>query len=69
MTEAELAKLLERYEWKLDMIRRYKTRFAYAKLRRGKVTKSRYIGTERKLSTVSKEDVLRRIGVLDGSSV
>lgn len=67
MTEQELGELLEKHGWKLDMIRRYQTRYAYAKLRQGRRTLSRYLTTERKLYLLTPQEVLRRIGVLGNS--
>ncbi len=61
MTEEELSNLLEQHDWKLDMIRRYQTRYAYAKKRIGKKTLSRYLITERKLDQLTEAEVLRRI--------
>jgi len=62
VTEAELRTLLESHGWKLDMIQKYQTRYAYAKWRKGKA-KSRYIATERRFGALTEETVLKRIGV------
>jgi hypothetical protein len=61
VTEEELRNLLEKHNWKLDMIKRYQTRYAYAKKRLGKKTLSRYLITERKLAQLTEAEVLRRI--------
>lgn len=61
VTEQELRRLLAAHHWRLDMIRRYQTRYAYAKRRIEGKTLSRYLTTERKLNDLTEEDVLKRI--------
>lgn len=61
VTIDDLEALLKAHEWRLDMIQRYQTRYAYAKKRIGKKTLSRYLTTERKLDQLTPEEVLRRI--------
>jgi hypothetical protein len=60
-TEQELKAFLEAHQWRLDMIQRYQTRYAYAKKREGKKTLSRYLTTERKLDELTEAEVLKRI--------
>ena len=61
VTEQELRTLLTAHGWLLDMIRRYQTRYAYAKKRTDEKTLSRYLTTERKLDGLTEEEVLKRI--------
>ena len=61
VSEEELRRLLESHQWRLDMIRRYQTRYAYAKKRIEGKTLSRYLTTERKLNELTEEEVLKRI--------
>lgn len=61
VTEQELRTFLASHSWRLDMIQRYQTRYAYAKKRTGKKTLSRYLGTERKLESLTEEEVFKRI--------
>jgi hypothetical protein len=61
VSEEELRMLLEAHEWKLDMIHRYQTRYAYAKKRIDGKPRSRYLTTERKLDSLTVEEVLKRI--------
>ena len=63
VTESELSALLQSHGWYLAMEQRYKTRYAYAKRRKGKNSLSRYLITENKLSQLTQEEVLRRITV------
>jgi hypothetical protein len=62
VTESELSEILRSKGWTLVMQQRYKTRYASAKRRYGKIVKSRYISTENKLSQLSAEDILKKIG-------
>jgi hypothetical protein len=61
VTEEELKALVEEHGWYLMMVRRYKTRYAYAKKREGKTVIARYIITEAKLSQLSREEVLKKL--------
>jgi hypothetical protein len=61
LTEAELATLLREYGWYLDMVPKYKTRYAYAKRRVGKTVQTKYLITESKLQQLTREDVLKII--------
>jgi hypothetical protein len=61
VTEAELSSLLKEQGWYLVMLRKYKTRYAYAKKRAGKRVLTRYLKTESKLSELTVSDVLKRI--------
>lgn len=61
MSVQELSDLLRLHGWYLDLIRRYKTRYAYAKRRVGKQILTRYLKTETKLEEVTPEFVLERI--------
>ena len=62
VTQDELSTLLHTHGWYLDMNKKYKTRYAYAKRRVGKRVLSRYLITENKLHQLSQEDVLKKIG-------
>ncbi len=61
MTEVELAALLHEYGWYLDMVPKYKTRYAYAKRRVGKTVQTKYLITGSKLEQLTREDVLKII--------
>lgn len=61
MTVEELSELLQLHGWYLDMMQRYKTRYAYAKRRVGKQVQTRYLKSENKLNELSPENVLERI--------
>ncbi len=61
VTEQEIAALLQRYGWYLDMVRKYKTRYGYAKRREGERVLTRYISTENRFSALTEEDILKRI--------
>jgi hypothetical protein len=61
VTEDELATLLHSHGWYLDMYKKYQTRYAYAKRRVGKTVQSKYLITERKLSQLTQEDVLKKL--------
>ncbi|HZU00285.1 MAG TPA: hypothetical protein VFA10_11515 [Ktedonobacteraceae bacterium] len=61
MTVQEIADLLQLHGWYLDLIRRYKTRYAYAKRRVGNQVQTRYLKTEAKLEEVTPAFVLERI--------
>lgn len=61
VTEGELATLLHTHGWYLDMIRKYKTRYAYAKRREGKTVVTRYLKSESKFSELTPEEVVKRI--------
>jgi len=63
VTESELSTLLQAHGWYLDMVKRYKTQYAYAKRRVGKTVQTKYLITENKLSQLSPEDVLKKLGV------
>jgi hypothetical protein len=73
MTETELKQLLESHHWKLHMVKRYQTRYCYAKRRDHKkengryFVSSRYLTTERKLSELTPEETLKRIGAVQTS--
>ncbi len=61
VTEGELAALLHSRGWYLDMIRKYKTRYAYAKRREGRTVVTRYLKSESKFDELTTEEVLNRI--------
>jgi hypothetical protein len=61
VTEEEISALLQEHGWYLDMVRKYKTRYAYAKRRAGKQVLTRYLVTEAKFSQLTREDVLKKI--------
>jgi hypothetical protein len=61
LTEAELAALLSEHGWYLDMVPKYKTRYAYAKRRVGKTVQTKYLITGSKLDQLTKESVLKII--------
>lgn len=61
MTEPELAALLQSRGWYLDMIRKYKTRYAYAKRRKGKNVVTKYLKTEKKLHELTIESVVEKL--------
>ena len=63
VTEDELSLFLHSQGWYLTMAKRYKTRYAYAKRRVGGKVHTRYLITEKKLSQLTQEEVLRRITV------
>lgn len=63
VTEQELKNLLQTYGWYLDWIPQYKTRYAYAKKRQGAHVLTRYLKSENKLSELTKEVVLKKIGI------
>jgi hypothetical protein len=63
VTEDELSTLLHMHGWYLDMQKVYQTRYAYAKRRVGKKVQTKYLVTERKLSQLSAEDILKKIGI------
>jgi GIY-YIG catalytic domain len=56
-----VAELLRSRGWYLDMVRKYKTAYAYAKRRVGKKVQTKYLVTERKLPELTEADVLKRI--------
>jgi hypothetical protein len=62
VTESELSTLLHEQGWYLVMAPKYKTRYAYAKRRVGKKVQTKYLITENKLSQLSAEDILKKIG-------
>lgn len=66
MSIQELSDLLKVHGWYLDMILRYKTRYAYAKRRVGDKVRTRYLKTENKLDVLSPEFVMERISSRNG---
>lgn len=63
VTVETLEGLLKQHGWYLNMIRRYKTRYAYAQRRLKGTVVSRYLKTERLLHELSEEEVLKRIAL------
>jgi len=61
VNEDELSALLRAHGWYLDIQKRYKTRYVYAKRRKGKKVQSKYVITENKLAQLSQEDVLKKL--------
>ena len=61
VTETELSALLQSRGWYLDMVKKYKTRYAYAKRRVGKQVQTRYLVSENKLSELTEENVVERL--------
>jgi hypothetical protein len=61
VTQEELSSFLQTHGWYLDMVRKYKTSYAYAKRRVGKKVQTKYLVTERKLPELTEADVLKRI--------
>jgi len=61
MTEVELDSLLRSYGWYLLIAKKYQARYVYAKKRDGKTVRTRYLGSESKLSELTEEEVLKRI--------
>ncbi len=61
VTEKEIADLLQVHGWYLDMVRKYKTRYGYAKRRVGRTVQTRYLATEKKFPTFTEQDILERL--------
>lgn len=61
VTREELSALLQSHGWYLDMVKKYKTEYAYAKRRQGTKVQTRYISTENKLANLSETDILQKI--------
>lgn len=61
MAEPDFAALLQSHGWYLAMIRKYKTRYAYAKRREGKKVVTKYLRTEKKLRELTIESVVEML--------
>ena len=61
VTEQELESLLKEHGWYLVWVPQFKARYACAKKRVGKQVFTRYLKAERKLSELTREDVLKKI--------
>ena len=61
MTEGELKQFLHDRGWCLDMIPRFKKRFAYAKRRHGSQVLTRYIKSETKFSELDNVTLEQRL--------
>jgi len=61
-----LSDLLHKYGWFLDLVERgtKHKRFAYAKRRKGRKVLTRYLKAESRLSRLTVQEVLTKIGVL-----